>query len=530
MLKKSSILSIAFLEGFCVILIELASGRIVAPIFGTALQVWAGVLGITLLGLASGYFLGSRLNFRNNTTLIYLTGIAAFYIAAFTFFSESVLVYFSNLNYELGLILSLVSSLFVPLTLLGAVSPYLSDRLSVINGQAGKATGIVFSVSTFGGIAGAFVTGFYLIPQLGIINSMYIAAVILSLIVGLIVVFHSVNRKPLAIAITLTFIVLCINQLTYKTHLYRYKGIQLHFDNENMLSQLRVMDIQTQQKNGDQVKFRMMMVNNTLQAMVDANNTSIDYLQFSRLMDPIISEYFKDKKILILGLGGGVIANQFIKKGCEVDVVEIDYRVEDLARKFFGLSNQVNVFIEDARRFIKHSNQKYDLIFIDTFHGESIPSHIFTQQSLAEMKLLLNDEGILISNFHGFTDAVRGQGTAAVYKTLKRVGFESQILVSNTNADEMRSLLFFSSLNGFEKYTNIGLLEVKNLTYASGFDGTMDKFTVDPSILATDEAPILTDDKQQLDYLLRDVSLEWRKYCYEHFVSLNNSVQLPLVY
>ena len=47
MLKKSSILSIAFLEGFCVILIELASGRIVAPIFGTALQVWAGVLGIT---------------------------------------------------------------------------------------------------------------------------------------------------------------------------------------------------------------------------------------------------------------------------------------------------------------------------------------------------------------------------------------------------------------------------------------------------------------------------------------------------
>ena len=58
----------------------------------------------------------------------------------------------------------------------------------------------------------------------------------------------------------------------------------------------------------------------------------------------------------------------------------------------------------------------------------------------------------------------------------------------------------------------------------------MDKFTVDPSILATDEAPILTDDKQQLDYLLRDVSLEWRKYCYEHFVSLNNSVQLPLVH
>ena len=81
-----------------------------------------------------------------------------------------------------------------------------------------------------------------------------------------------------------------------------------------MLSQLRVIDIPTTQKNGDDVTFRMMMVNNTLQAIVDANNPSQDYLQFSRLMDPIISEYFKDKKILILGLGGGVIANQFIKK------------------------------------------------------------------------------------------------------------------------------------------------------------------------------------------------------------------------
>lgn len=169
------------------------------------------------------------------------------------------------------------------------------------------------------------------------------------------------------------------------------------------------------------------------------------------------------------------------------------------------------------------------MIFIDTFHGESIPSHIFTQEAIVEMKLLLNKEGILISNFHGFTDEKRGQGTAAVYKTLQSVGFESQLLVSNTNADEMRSLLFFSSASGFQRFSNMSQLEVKNLTYASGFDGTMDKFTIDSSVLKTDEAPILTDDKQQLDYLMKEVSLEWRKFCYDQFVSMNNSAHLPLV-
>ena len=529
MLKKSSILTIAFLEGFCVILIELASGRIVAPIFGTALQVWAGVLGITLLGLASGYFLGSRLNFRNNITLIYLIGSAAIYVAAFTFFSEPILVYLSNLNYELGLFLSLIASLFVPLTLLGAVSPFLSDQLSNINGQAGRATGLVFSVSTFGGIAGAFVAGFYLIPQLGILNSMYIAAIILTIIVGLIMLLQTKKFNAISVISSSALLIACFTQLSFAANEIQYKGLQLKYENESMLSQIRVMDLPTQQKNGDHVTFRMMMVNNTLQAIVDANNPSIDYLQFSRLMDPIISSYFNNKKILILGLGGGVIANKFIKEGCEVDVVEIDSRVEDLARKFFGLSNRVNVIIEDARRFVKHSDKKYDLIFIDTFHGESIPSHIFTKEALIEMKLLLRNDGILISNFHGFTDSKRGQGTAAVYKTLKSVGFESKLLVSNTNADEMRSLLFFSTLGNLNQFSAMDNLEVRNLTYASGLDGTMNEFTVDPSILKIEEAPLLTDNKQQLDYLLKEVSLEWRKYCYDHFVSMINQVHMPLI-
>ena len=72
-------------------------------------------------------------------------------------------------------------------------------------------------------------------------------------------------------------------------------------------------------------------------------------------------------------------------------------------------------------------------------------------------------------------------------------------------------------------------LEVRNLTYASGLDGTMNEFTVDPSILKIEEAPLLTDNKQQLDYLLKEVSLEWRKYCYDHFVSMINQVHMPLI-
>lgn len=528
--KKLPLLLIAFLEGFCVILIELASGRIVAPIFGTGLQVWSGVLGITLFGLASGYFLGSRLNFVKNSIILFLIGSAAAYVALFTFFSGNILLSLSSLNYEVGLIFSLIITLFVPLTLLGAVGPFLSDRLALLNGKAGKATGIIFSVSTFGGIGGAFVTGFLLIPQVGITKTLYIASFLLGLIVLFIVGIQNTSRKGLkaaAISCVLVFTFLQINVSARKTD--RPLNQVLRYENENMLSQLRVIDVPTQQKNGDNVTFRMMMVNNTLQAIVDANNPSIDHLQFGRITEPLIDNYFQGKRVLVLGLGGGIIANQFVNGNCKVDVVEIDPRVGKLAYQYFGLSDAVNVIIQDARRYIETSQQKYDVIFIDTFHGESIPSHIFTQEALGKMKLLLTNNGVLISNFHGFTDSERGVATSAVFKTLSHVGFKSKILVTNTDDSEMRSLLFLSSLKGFDDYKAMKNLSVSNLTYKSGYEGKLSKFMVDPSILSISTAPLLTDDKQQLDFLLREVSLEWRQYCYEKFVKMNQQLDISLI-
>lgn len=528
--KKLPLLLIAFLEGFCVILIELASGRIVAPIFGTGLQVWSGVLGITLFGLASGYFLGSRLNFIKNSIIIYLIGSASIYVAAFTYFSETILYSFSTLNYEIGLIFSLFTFLFIPLTLLGAVGPFLSDRLASLNGKAGKATGVIFSISTFGGIGGAFITGFFLIPQFGITKTLYIASFLLSLIVLFIISIQHSKRKSIKVTAFSSVLVFIFLQLEISAKKSSSSMNQLvKYEDESMLSQLRVIDVPTQQHNGDNVTFRMMMVNNTLQAIVDANNLSVDYLQFGRLMEPLIDNYFTGKRVLILGLGGGVIANQFVNANCKVDVVEIDSRIQKTAIQYFGLSERVNVIIQDARRYIENTDQKYDLVFIDTFHGESIPSHIFTKEALDKMRLLLTESGVLITNFHGFTDSERGIATAAVFKTLKHVGFESKILVTNTNDSEMRSLLFLSNLNDFDEYPALENLTISNLTYKSGYEGNLSKFMVDPSVLSVQKAPLLIDDKQQLDFLLREVSLEWRLYCYEKFVKMNKQLNISIV-
>ena len=58
MFKK--ILLVSSIEGGLVMLAELCAAKLIAPYFGTSIQVWAATLSVTLGGLAAGYLIGSR--------------------------------------------------------------------------------------------------------------------------------------------------------------------------------------------------------------------------------------------------------------------------------------------------------------------------------------------------------------------------------------------------------------------------------------------------------------------------------------
>jgi predicted membrane-bound spermidine synthase len=85
---KKKLLLLSFVEGAAVMIAELCGARLLAPVFGSSLYVWASVMGITLFALAAGYFVGAYLSVRAQKEKI-LAGVLAIAALAILFMQHA---------------------------------------------------------------------------------------------------------------------------------------------------------------------------------------------------------------------------------------------------------------------------------------------------------------------------------------------------------------------------------------------------------------------------------------------------------
>ena len=143
------------------------------------------------------------------------------------------------------------------------------------------------------------------------------------------------------------------------------------------------------------------------QSSIDIKDLRRHLLEYTQLVFASLLLNEKPQKVLIIGLGGGVIPREI--HGCfpdaQIDVVEIDSEVVEVAKKlfFFQPDERLRVTVSDGRVFVceqaaTRPRPAYDTIVLDAFNDQHIPSHMTTREFLDQVAAILQPNGVVVAN------------------------------------------------------------------------------------------------------------------------------------
>jgi spermidine synthase len=407
---------VVFIGGGVSIGIELAASRLLAPFFGTSLFIWANLIGLTLIYLSIGYAVGGRIADRwPSATLLYtITAVAAFVTGLIPLIASPILARsldaFTALSLG-GFYGSLVGTLIlfaVPVTLLGCVSPFaIRLALDSVSG-AGNTSGSLYALSTVGSIVGTFVPTFLLIPRIGTFRTFYLFALILlaASVIGL-------SRTPathrrtqlLTVAAVLLLVMVAIaafgqrgfvrpidegNRAIIWQGESAYNFIQVAENRDTGAYELYL--------NEGHAIHSLYYPNQSPQPL---SNGPWDYFTVAPFF---VANQSPDaiKTACVIGLAGGTVADRMTQEfgpNLQIDGVEIDPKIVDVARTYFNLNEpNVHVIVQDGRYYLRSTEKKYDMIAVDAYHQPYIPFQMTTKEFFQEVYDHLNANGTVVVN------------------------------------------------------------------------------------------------------------------------------------
>ena len=507
--KAIGFLAIAFIEGATVMAAELLGAKMTAPFFGTTIYSWAAVLAITLGGLAAGYYFGGWISSKKSTNIVLssiliLSGIFMLFMPSIaSLIMESVI----EISLMWGLIISLMIFLFPLIFLFGMVSPVIIETLVMQAKDSGKIAGKVYAISTLGGVINTLLMGFYIIPNYGI-KWPAMAYGVLMLLTA--IIFISSKRKVLFSAVIVLISVIGISAQNIEND--KKSPIKIIYSSEGLLGQVKVADYNIMTPDKNIFPLRGLLVNNTWQTVINMNDgtSMLDYIYFIR---PLLSGFDKEANTLLIGLGAGALAREIQLKGHNLEVVELDSRLERLAKKYFGLPQNTKVTADDGRHFLRIAKKKYDLIIFDAFLGENPPWHLLTKESFLEVKSLLKPNGKLIIEFYGLLNGADGLATRSVFSTLENSGFKVDVIATADSNSMERNFIYIAGKQLFD-YNN---LDYSGIKYTDKSISNMKDYLLPREDFFNEKHYILTDDLPILEKMLLKPALLWRKQLNKHF-------------
>jgi hypothetical protein len=159
---------------------QLLASRLLNPHFGSSVVVWAWLISTFLAAFSLGSMVGGTISnaaAEKRERLRVITAILGVASLAFTaFFGRRLLgvIELAFTDVSIGLLVSCLGLFFLPVTVLASFGPQCVQYLAARGTPPGKASGLIYGISTLGNIAGVMLTAFALIPHLPVSTLLYL--------------------------------------------------------------------------------------------------------------------------------------------------------------------------------------------------------------------------------------------------------------------------------------------------------------------------------------------------------------------
>lgn len=494
-MKKYLLEIIVFITGAVVMILELVGTRILAPYVGSSIIVWTSLIGIILGALSFGYAKGGELadkkpSYRNFSLIIFVSAVNIALVSVFREYILSTVQFLSN-DLRITSVISATILFAPPSFFLGMVVPF-AVKLKLKNlAKTGRTAGNLYAASTVGSIFGTFSAGFYLIAILGSGKILILLSVLL--LVASYLAFMGQPSTNRSSNLFLFFSIVIIGLFVLQP------ASPWFFDTDTLYNRVILQKAEDPETKRPFLALRTGRGYQSAMFLDNDDELLIEYTKYYRLGDHFNADI---KNALMIGGGGYSYPKDFLKKHneAEIDVVEIDPAVTELAKEFFRLPDDTRLAIyhEDGRNFLNRNDKKYDAIYIDAYSDISIPFHLTTIETVEAMFKSLNVDGVVILNIIGSIEGEAGKFLRAELATYKEV---------------FPQVYLFPVLDSKDAYKvqNIALVALKSIEKPN-FESENAEIEGYLSHLWTKEVPndilILTDDFAPVDQYMVDVVSE----------------------
>ncbi len=414
--NATPLLFTTLLISICSIIYELIIGSLSSYLLGNSITWFSITIGLYLFAMGVGSYVSKYLDrhlFDTFALVEILVGILGSFSSLLLFLCHIYTNVYPLVMYVMIFLIGLLVGIEIPL-LVRIIEGYKQNIKSNIAN--------LFAFDYIGGLVGSIAFPLLLLPRLGYVTTGFVTGFI-NLMAALIIVVRyrdQLYRKTF-IRNTLFF---CIAVVV--VFIFTGDGITSNLESGLYRDQI------VYTKQSVYQKIVLTKHKDDLRLFLDGN------IQFSsldeyRYHEPLVHVPMavcpSAKHILLLGAGDGLAAKQLLKySGIEsVTLVDLDETIVNLSKKHTEINKlnngalsdpKVEVIIDDAFNYLKHTNRRFDLVIIDLPDpNKDVLNKLYTNSFYRLVKRNLTEGGVMVtqSNSPYFTK----NAFWCIYKTLR---------------------------------------------------------------------------------------------------------------